>query len=66
MRCEVTDEPVVVMKSRPMKPGNGVEEKTKTTRRPLAWGLARSKALRVCEGAKSMENLWKEMKQSRL
>ena len=28
--CEVADEPVVVMKSRPMKPGNSVEEKTGT------------------------------------
>ena len=29
--CEVADEPVVVMKFRPMKPGNSVEEKTGTT-----------------------------------
>jgi len=26
MRCEVADEPVVVLKSRPLKPGNGVED----------------------------------------
>lgn len=25
-RCEVADEPVVVLKSRPLKPGNGVED----------------------------------------
>jgi len=29
--CEVADEPVVVRKSRPMKPGNRVEDKTATT-----------------------------------
>lgn len=27
-RCQVAYEPVVVMKSRPVKPGNGVEGKT--------------------------------------
>jgi hypothetical protein len=37
MRCEVSDEPIVVMKSRPMKPGNGVEGKIETTRWFLAW-----------------------------
>jgi len=31
MGCEVTDEPVVVRKSRPMKPGNSVEGKTGMT-----------------------------------
>jgi|CXWJ01.1.fsa_nt_gi hypothetical protein len=31
MRCEVADEPVVVNKSRPEKPGNRVEEKTAMT-----------------------------------
>lgn len=30
-RCEVADEPVVVRKLRPEKPGNRVEEKTATT-----------------------------------
>ena len=66
MRCEVADEPVVVMKSWPVKPGNGVEDKTETTRWVLTWGPARSKALRDCEGVKPMENLSKEMRQSRL
>lgn len=31
MVCRVADEPVVVMKFPPAKPGNGVEEKTETT-----------------------------------
>jgi hypothetical protein len=31
MRCEVADDSVVVLKSRPKKPGNGVEDKTGTT-----------------------------------
>ena len=39
MRCEVADEPVLVLKSRPVKPGNGMEEKTEATRWFLAWGL---------------------------
>lgn len=29
MLCRVADEPVVVLKSLPEKPGNGVEDKTK-------------------------------------
>jgi hypothetical protein len=33
MRCEVADESVVVMKSRPVKAGNRLEDKTGTTRR---------------------------------
>ncbi len=31
MGCEVADDPVVVSKSRPVKPGNRVEEKTAMT-----------------------------------
>jgi len=30
-RCEVADDPVVVIKSWPVKPGNRVEDKTATT-----------------------------------
>jgi len=37
-RCEVADEPVVVSKSRPEKPGNRVEEKTAMTSAVLLWG----------------------------
>jgi hypothetical protein len=32
MLCGVADEPVVVLKSLPVKPGNGAEEKTGMTR----------------------------------
>ena len=46
----VADEPVVVMKFRPVKPGNGVEDKTETTRRLLAWRSAESKACRPAKG----------------
>jgi hypothetical protein len=38
--CEVADEPVVVMKFRPVKPGNSVEEKTGTTTDGGSVGLA--------------------------
>ena len=31
MRCEVADDSVVVMKSRPVKAGNSLEDKTGTT-----------------------------------
>ena len=34
MRCGVAEEPVVVMKFRPAKPGDGVEDKTEMTGRP--------------------------------
>ena len=40
MRCEVADDSVVVMKSRPVKAGNSVEDKTETTGRPVRPGLA--------------------------
>ena len=50
MRCEVADEPVVVMKSRPVKPGNGVEEKTGTTRWFFAWRLGVPKASQFAKG----------------
>ena len=37
-RCEVADDSVVVMKSRPVKPGNSVEDKTGMTQRPGSLG----------------------------
>jgi|MDSY01.1.fsa_nt_gb hypothetical protein len=52
MQCGVSDEPIVVMKTRPMKPGNGVEEKTELTRWLLTWGLSLPKASITCEGVK--------------
>ena len=38
MRCEVADESVVVMKFRPVKPGNSVEDKTQKTRKETGTG----------------------------
>jgi hypothetical protein len=43
--CEVADESVVVMKFRPVKPGNSVEEKTGTTTGGGSVGLGRPKAV---------------------
>ena len=61
MRCRVSDEPIVVMKSRPVKPGNGVEDKTEMTRRLLAWGLSWPKARQLAKGGsnrKSVMEVW--------
>lgn len=41
-RCEVADESVVVMKSRPVKSGNSMEGKTGTTWWPGSPGTGRS------------------------
>lgn len=35
----MADESVVVIKARPVKPSNGVEEKTELTTRPVEWGM---------------------------
>ena len=43
-KCEVADEPVVVMKFQPMKPGNSVEDKTETTTGTSAVGLMQAKS----------------------
>jgi hypothetical protein len=51
-RCKVADESVVVMKSRPEKAGNGLEEKTGTTRGFVRGGRQAPKALTSCEGRK--------------
>ena len=48
----MADEPVVVMKSRPMKAGNRVEDKTKTTVSGDLTGLRPSKGVVKCEGVK--------------
>ena len=50
--CEVADDPVVVMKSRPMKAGNRAEDKTKTTVSGDLTGLHPSKGGAKCEGVK--------------
>ncbi len=45
MRCEVADDSVVVMKSRPVKAGNSLEDKTGMTCRPSRQGLVSAKSL---------------------
>lgn len=57
MRCGVSDEPIVVMKSRPVKPGNGVEDKTEMTRRFLAWGLSWPKARQLAKGRSNRKSV---------
>jgi len=52
MRCEVADESVVVMKSRPVKAGNSLEGKTGTTCRLVDRGSCVPKAAGECEGRK--------------
>jgi hypothetical protein len=52
MRCEVADESVVVMKSRPEKAGNSLEGKTGMTRRLVDGGRYVPKAVAECEGRK--------------
>lgn len=52
VECEVTDEPVVVLKSQPMKLGNNVEKKTEMTTNFSLVGLLQPKSVIVCEGAK--------------
>lgn len=47
--CEVADEPVVVRKFRPVKPGNSVEDKTGMTADLVQ---RRHEHARVCEGVK--------------
>lgn len=48
----MADEPVVVRKSRPMKAGNSVEDKTETTIGGGSVGTQETKSFDVCEGAK--------------
>ena len=52
MRCEVADESVVVMKSRPVKAGNSLEGKTGMTRRLVDGVRCEPKASAECEGRK--------------
>ena len=58
MRCEEADESVVVKKSRPMKAGNGVEDKTGTTGGEVRRGLHQPKALQVAKGGSLFECSW--------
>ena len=52
MWCEVADDPVVVSKSRPVKPGNRVEEKTAMTSGLVQADDRTPKASARCEGEK--------------
>ena len=52
MWCGVSDEPIVVMKSQPAKPGNSVEGKTEMTRWLVHLGVSMAKSLTTCEGVK--------------
>ena len=52
MRCEVADESVVVMKSRPVKAGNSLEGKTGMIRCLVNGGRCEPKAIAECEGLK--------------
>jgi hypothetical protein len=52
MTCRVADEPVVVMKSRPVKPGNSVEVKTGMTASSVWRACGEPKAVMGCEGVK--------------
>lgn len=52
MTCRVADEPVVMMKSRPVKPGNSVEDKTGMTTSTVWWDCGEPKAVMGCEGVK--------------
>lgn len=48
--CEVADEPVVVMKSRPVKAGNSAEGKTEETIAMVQWGQRKPKAPLIAKG----------------
>jgi hypothetical protein len=52
MTCRVADEPVVVMKSRPVQPGNSVESKTGMTASRVWRDRGEPKAVMGCEGVK--------------
>lgn len=58
-RCEVADESVVVMKSRPEKAGNRLEEKTGTTCGLVRRGHGDPKGFMVAKGGSSFQDLRK-------
>ena len=60
----MADEPVVVMKFWPMKPGNSVEDKTGTTVSGGLTGSVSSKAIQECEGVKQQTKcIWMDCDQ---
>jgi len=62
MPCRVADEPVVVMKFPPMKPGNGVEDKTEMTCGQVRRGRRRAKSIGGCEGVKFIRKSWRAIR----
>ena len=53
--CEVADEPVVVLKARPMKASNGVEDKTKLTNSVMIVGASKTqKVMLVAKGGSGL------------
>ena len=55
MRCEKSDESIVVMKSWPVKAGNRLEDKTGTTGGLVRRGLHLPKALQAAKGGSLFE-----------
>ena len=58
IQCRVADEPVVVMKFRPMKAREGVEDKTETTCCLIGRVGRWPKASAGCEGGKFIRKSW--------
>lgn len=57
MYCRMADESVVVIKFRPMKASNGVEEKTGMTLCLSQRGIGKAKSAGTCEGRKFKRRL---------
>lgn len=62
----MADDPVVVMKFPPMKPGNGVEGKTGMTCIVVYRGCRVAKSACNCEGGKFIRKSWKTLSKTRL
>jgi len=60
--CRVADEPVVVLKFPPVKPGNGVEDKTEMTCGQVRRGCRKAKSVGSCKGGKFIRKLWKAIR----
>lgn len=58
-RCEVADESVVVLKFRPVKAGNRLEDKTGTTRNNVYERYYVPKAIIPAKGRSLLEVFWK-------
>ena len=61
MRCEVADESVVVMKSRPVKAGNSLEGKTGMTCRLVDGVRCEPKAAAGAKGGSLFEGFWNQL-----